>query len=54
MQCQIHRGGLAKFKLSEKLDGTLFIKNYSVKQQHLQELTTLKQIELIASTMRSA
>jgi hypothetical protein len=46
MQCQ---KPLAKFKLSEKLGGTLFIKNYSAEQQCLQEPKTLKQIELTAS-----
>jgi len=34
---------LAKFKLSEKLGGTLFIKNCSAEQQCLQEPKTLQQ-----------
>ena len=38
---------LAKFNLSEKLGGTLFIKNCSAEQQPLQEPQTLQQIELL-------
>jgi hypothetical protein len=46
MQCQ---KPLAKFKLSNKLGGTLFIKNCYAEQQTLQELKTLQQIGMTAS-----
>jgi hypothetical protein len=41
---------LSQVKLSNKLGGTLFIKNSSAEQQPLQELKTLQQIELTASS----
>jgi hypothetical protein len=47
MQCL---KSLAKFKLSNKLGGTLFIKNCSAEQQTLQEPKTLQQIGMTASS----
>jgi hypothetical protein len=35
---------LAKYKLSNKLGGTLFIKNNHIEQEYLQEPKTLQQI----------
>ncbi len=47
MQCQ---KPLAKFKLSDKLGGILFIKNCYAKQETLQKLKTLQQIGMTASS----
>ena len=47
MQCQ---KPLAKFKLSEKLGGTLFIKNCSAEQQTLQEREPYSKSTLTASS----